>query len=515
MAQPKSPYKPAQEQQLMTDIWQPAIADDPHAFVLFSFPWGKPGTPLEHETGPRTWQKEKLLAIKAFIADQNFKALNDLLLDIFQDATSSGRGIGKSALVSWLVLWMLSTKLGSTVIVTANTEPQLKTKTWAEVGKWHTLLINSHWFEKNAMSIKPAPWFESLLKEQLKIDTGYYYAQAILWSEENPDAFAGAHNPQGMMLIFDEASGIAANIWSVSKGFFTEEKSKYRFWFAFSNPRRGSGAFFECFHKNRAFWRTTCIDGRTVEGTDKKVYAEIIAQYGEDSDEARIEVKGQFPRRGDSQFISREAVEQAIMRETLHDPHAAIIMGVDPARFGDDSTRIVFRQGRDARSIPSIRMKGADNMAVANEVARLIEKINPDAVCIDAGSGAGIIDRLRERGFRVHEIWFGSKAEEDQWADKRIEMWSRLREWLGGGCLPDDPQLKDDLTGPEYKFVGAGDRQRLESKDEMKRRGLASPDYGDGLALTFAVKVPRKDTTARRGHSRHQVVRDTEYEVFS
>jgi hypothetical protein len=517
MSAPRSPYKTEQEQALMTEIWSPRVSDNPLNFVMFCFPWGKPNTPLENEPGPRKWQREKLLKIKEHIDNQNFKELNDELLDLFQDATVSGRGVGKSALVAWLILWFMSTKLGSTSIITANTEAQLKTKTWAEVGRWHTLAINSHWFERSAMALKPAPWFESLIKDQLKIDTGYYYAQAILWSEENPDAFAGAHNPLGMLLIFDEASGIPAKIWSVSKGFFTEVKCKYRFWFVFSNPRRNTGAFFECFHKNRAFWRNTHIDARQVEGTDKRLYDDIIAEYGEESDEARIEVKGEFPRRGDRQFISREAVEGAVSRPQLRDEHAALVMGIDPARFGDDSTRFAFRQGRDARSIPSVKLKGLDNMEVVAEAVKWIEKVNPDAVFVDAGNGTGIIDRLRELKFTVHEVWFGSEPDDKQWADKRTEMWANVRGWLNEGCIPDDTELRDDLTGPEYEFVGGGDRLKLESKEKMKKRGLSSPDFGDALALTFTKKVARRDLIAMRKNTGRvsRQAKDTDYPIFS
>src|SRR5690606_24890073 len=104
-------------------------------------------------------------------------------------------------------------------------------------------------------------------------------------------------------------------------------------------------------------------------------------------------------------------------------------------------------------------IKGADNMAVANECARLIQKFNPDAVAIDAGNGTGVIDRLREMRYRVHEVWFGSKADSPEWANKRTEMWALMREWLNGGCIDDDQDLQDDLAGPEYKYMGTSDKQ--------------------------------------------------------
>lgn len=508
-----SPYSVKDEQKLMTEIWDAQISENPYAFVMFAFPWGQQGTPLERFKGPRKWQKEELLKVAEHIRLNKIRISRGENPVIYQSATASGRGVGKSALVAWLNLWMLSCVLGSTAITTANTEPQLKSRTWAELGKWHTLLINSHWFEKTALSLRPQAWFEASLKKQLKIDTGYYYAQAQLWQEENPDAFAGVHNYNGIILIFDEASGIPKPIWTVSEGFFTEP-ILHRYWFCFSNPRRNTGEFYECFHRSRNYWNRRNLDSRSVEGTDTRLLNQIIEKHGNDSDEARIEVKGEFPKQGDKQFISREIVEGSIARTLESDQYAGLIMGVDIARFGDDSTVLRFRRGRDARSIPAVKLKGKDNMEVANECAFWIDKYKPDAVCIDAGNGTGVIDRLREMKYKVHEIWFGSKATEEEYADLRTEMWARMRDWLQGGCIDDDSDLKDDLVGPEYGFDKL-ERVKLESKEKMKDRGIASPDNGDALACTFAVKVARTDINAsQKRRSSNKAVAGTDYDVF-
>lgn len=496
----------------MTELWDPRISEDPEKFVLFAYPWGKSGTPLHKVPGPRSWQRDELQQITQHIKENKERIRIGKQPEVYRSATVSGRGPGKSALTSWLNHWGMSTILGVTCINTANTEQQLKSRTWAELGKWITLSINSHWFDRSALSLRPAPWFEQVLKKDLKIDTGYYYSQAQLWSEENPDAFAGVHNHNGTIVIFDEASGIPSPIWTVTEGFFTEPVL-HRYWFCFSNPRRNTGAFFECFHKNRTFWRRRHIDSRTVEGTDRGVLQQIIDQHGDDSDAARVEVKGEFPRQGDKQFISREVIEGARSRDLEPDPAAALMMGVDPARYGDDSTVIRFRRGRDARSIPPIKLKGADNMKVANTCADLIHKYDPDAVCVDVGNGSGIIDRLREMGFKVFEVGFGTKSDLPEYANKRTELWALMRDWLGGGCIDGDSDLSDDLAGPEYQFQGRSDLIRLETKEEMKRRGFASPDDADALACTFAVKMARKDLNQSRGRkSRVAVGRD--YSIF-
>ncbi len=510
-------YTAKQEEQLMRELWSPRFTENPYNYVMFSYPWGKKDTVLEHIKGPRKWQKRELLLIADHIQKNKRLINNGKSPEVYQLAIASGRGPGKSALFAWLSDWFRTCIVGSTNITTANTESQLKSRTWAEFRKWQTMSINAHWFEPHALSIKPAPWYSKLVKEDLGIDPGYYYSEAQSWSAENPDAFAGAHNPLGMMLLFDEASGIDDSIWKVSEGFFTEPVL-HRYWIAFSNPRQNSGSFFKCFNAHRKYWRNLHIDSREVEGTDHAVYEKIIDTHGEDSDVARIEVKGLFPHQGANQFISNGVVEHATDRDIMKDNGAPLVMGVDVARFGDDSTVIRFRQGRDAKSIAPIIIRSMDNMQVAYFCAEAIDKYNPDAVNIDAGNGSGVIDRLRELKYKVNEIWFNSRKipSDSEYYNLRTYMWGETRNWLLGGCVDDSKELFNDLTAPQYGFQGGGDKIILEAKDSMKARGLASPDHGDALALTFAVKVSRRNTpTSLRSRKRLAKARDVDYDVFN
>jgi len=475
----------------MTRLWSPAIANDPEAFVLFAFPWGQPNTPLAKFSGPRKWQREILRDITKHIKVNEGK----VNMDTLREAVSSGRGIGKSALVSWLILWMLSTRIGSTVIVSANSEAQLRSVTWGELTKWQAMIINSHWWEVSATKIVPAQWLTELVERDLKKGTRYWAAEGKLWSEENPDAYAGVHNHDGMMLIFDEASGIADAIWAVGAGFFTENILD-RYWFAFSNPRRNSGYFFETFNSKRDFWQTRQIDARTVEGTDKQVYEQIIAEYGEDSIQARVEVYGDFPSAGEDQFISPMIVEDAFKRPKYKDETAPIVIGVDPARGGLDSTVIVVRRGRDIVAIK--RYKGEDTMSIVGRVIDAIDEYKPTLTVIDEGGlGYGILDRLTEQRYKVRGVNFGWKAKNPvMWGNKRAEMWGAMREWLKTASIPQDKMLKDDLVGPMKKPNSAG-TIFLEGKKEMKSRGLASPDAADALAVTFAYPVAHREYVER------------------
>ena len=192
-------YSPEEEQLLMTQLWSPQIASNPETFVLFAFPWGQKNTPLERFKGPRKWQREVLREIADFIRDNRSKIGAEEMIDALRSAVSSGRGVGKSALVSWLILWMLSTRIGSSVVVSANSETQLRTVTWGELTKWATMSINAHWWEPSATKLAPAAWLTDLVERDLKKGTRYWGAEGKLWSEENPDAYAGVHNMDGMM----------------------------------------------------------------------------------------------------------------------------------------------------------------------------------------------------------------------------------------------------------------------------------------------------------------------------
>ena len=508
-------YRIEDEQSLITELHDPQIKDDLEAFVLFAYPWGKPDTWLEPYKGPRHWQRDELQALTDHIKTNDARLKAGENPKLWRQCTASGRGSGKSALVAWLVNWMMTTRLGSTTIVTANTEPQLKSKTFAEIGKWTNSLINGHWFESTVLSVRPAPWFGKAVKEQLGIDTGYYYAQGQLWAEENPDAFAGTHNHFGCQVIMDEASGIPNQIFTVTAGFFTD-LIRDRYWHVFSNPRRNSGGFYDCFHDPTSPWRKRQLDVRTVEGIDPEFAEDLIQKFGIDSDPVRIEVLGQFPKQGDRQFINNALVREAQQREVVQDDGAALVMGVDIARFGHATSEFCFRKGRDARSIPTQSYRNRDNMFLVKEIAQAIDKYHPDAVCIDAGNGTGVIDRLRELGYRVHEVWFGGASSTPEWANKRTEMWADLRDWLGGGGIALSPQLFSDLTAPEYGPHGkAGDATMLETKEHLHDRGFNSPDQGDALALTFAVRVSRRDTQTARSTSRVRQAQGLDYNVFS
>jgi hypothetical protein len=280
------------------------------------------------------------------------------------------------------------------------------------------------------------------------------------------------------------------------------------FWSVFGNPTRNSGRFKECFPGGRFAhrWQGQQIDARSVSMTNKAQIATWAKDYGEDSDFFRVRVRGVFPRAGSLQFIDSERVDAAMVRDLAADPMAPLIMGVDIARQGADQTVIRFRRGLDARSIPAVKFRIPDLMQVASRVMEQVNAHNPDAVFVDAtGIGWGVFDRLAQLGCSgLVAVDFGAGADRTDGADataryanKRAEMWGYLKEWCKVGCLPGDRDLAADLTGVEFGYDAANAIQ-LERKDDMRRRGLASPDDGDALALTFAYPAIRRNVEEER-----------------
>lgn len=436
---------------------------DPLGFVLWAYPWGS-GI-LVGEDGPDVWQSQFLIKYGEYLRSGNPVRM----------ARASGHGIGKTALIAWIIQHFISTRPHPEIITTANTATQLETKTWRELAKWHNLLINKHWFDWTAT------------KYRCKADPGTWFAIAQPWSKERPDAFQGSHEKH-ILFLYDEASAIDDVIWETTEGAMTTPGAV---WIAFGNPTKNTGRFKECWGKFKHRWDIGRVDSRTAKMADLKQMEQWIEDYGEDSDFVRVRVKGMFPRASSSQFISEELVTAAQGRDNIPHlyNHMPVLVGVDVARFGDDQSVILIRQGTAVLKIHKYREK--DTMQLSGLVTEAIKTWKPQNVFVDeVGIGAGVVDRLHQLGYRnVMGVNVGTEpGDKDLYYNLRAEMWGKMRDWLSHAVLPDDDELRSDLIGPEYGFNDKNKIQ-LEKKQDMKKRGLSSPDVGDALALTFAVDV--------------------------
>lgn len=390
-------------------------------------------------------------------------------------AVSSGHSSGKTAFTAGLISYFIAVHPDPQIIVTANTELQLRQKTWRELAKWHNKSILREWFT----------WTATTYSLQGAAET--WFAAAVPNTPHSAESFAGAHEKY-MLLIFDEASAIDRAIWETAEG-ATATEGGYRKWLAFGNPTRIDGAFFDCFHKNKHRWNTRFLDTRQCRYADQSQIKAWAEDYGEDSDFFRVRVRGLFPHSSVIQLIGYGVARDAVGRHIDDQVYffAPKLIGVDVARFGDDATVITRRQG--LKVWPQIVLRGLNTMEVANRVAQEIMDWSPQGVFVDeTGLGAGVVDRLNQLGYSVIGVNAGAKPDQVKYLNKRIEMWSLMAEWIKQADIPDDQSLVDDLVAPEYYFTAKGQLQ-LEPKDSIKKRGLPSPDRGDSLALTFAYPV--------------------------
>ena len=345
-----------------------------------------------------------------------------------------------------------------------------------------------------------ASWFEvtgeRMYHKQFKES---WFCSAQSCREENSEAFAGQHTATSTSFyIFDEASAVPDKIHEVAEGGLTDGEPHF---YMFGNPTRSRGAFHKAtFGVERNRWITRTINSRNCRFSNKQLIEQWRQDRGEDSDFFRVRVLGLPPRADDAQFIDLERVIEAQKRQVTVLEDEPLIAGVDLAWGGEDSNVARFRRGKDARSIPPIRIPGEKTRDASVMVMKLSELLTEGVkgqkihtMFVDsAGISGAVASRLWDLGHRnVVEINFGADSPEDKFANMRAYMWGQLKGWLLSGAIDDHPRLECDLTAPGYG-LDKKIRVQLESKVDIKERGLDSPDDADALVLTFARKVVPK-----------------------
>jgi len=411
----------------------------------------------------------------------------------------SGRGPGKTAAMVWLALWYVCTRYRAQVVVTSSTETQLKNVFWAQLSKFFGQLspIFRDVFDLQGEALRhrqfPREWFITRITAR----------------KENPENIQGYH-AEHLLIIADEAAGIPDEIMIAVEGSMTEEDNRL---VMVGNPLQSKGYFYDSHHRARSLYKRLHYNSETASRVHTDFPETMAARYGKDSPYYYAYVLGEFPPAEINQLISRDLVDGAAGKHLQAQAytHAPKLLGVDVARYGDDKSAIIRRQGLAASGLQT--WHGLDTMALSNLVANEIEDWQPDAVFVDSvGVGAGVVDRLRQLGHRVIAVNGGERAvQAAKMFNLRAEMWVKMRDWLrDGGAIPDDEELRDDLTGPLYTFDNKG-RLQLERKEDMKKlRGLASPDKADALAMTFAQPVASRDNPRLKA----PVLAKMDYELF-
>lgn len=312
-----------------------------------------------------------------------------------------------------------------------------------------------------------------------------------IYGADNPDALRGMYFDG---VVLDEVAQMKPEVWDeIVLPALADRKG----WAVFIGTPKGINSFYSIYTTAVSQPDLYYSDVFTVNGTDALEAEEIALQKSIQSENKfRQEYLCDFTASVEDAIIPIDLVELAygkvIAPQAYH--QQPIIFGVDVARFGDDKSVIYVRQGLATLEIK--KYAGVDLFQFSENVMHKIKEYNPDAVFIDVvGVGAGVVDMLRSKQFGagVTGINSGSKPQNDQlFLNKRIEMWWRIKEWLElGGCIPADTELRVDLVSPLYSYDSAN-RMKLEKKEDMKARGIKSPDVADALALTFAQPVQKR-----------------------
>ena len=332
-----------------------------------------------------------------------------------------------------------------------------------------------------------------------------------LFGGDNPDAMRGLRLDGCVM---DEVSQLKNELWiDIVQPALSDRLG----WSIFIGTPSGINLFSELYYKamDEDDWTAARY---TVYDTDS-LHPNEVTRLKRDMSETSFarEYLCDFTAQGDDQLIALADTEDAAKRvyQSDHVKLFPVILGIDPARFGDDRSVVFRRQGRQA--FKPVVYRGIDNMELASRIANLIEEHNPDAVFCDAGAGSGVIDRLRQLKYDVIEIPFGGKAiKPEQYINRRTEMWWLMKQWIEeGGAIPNDSALKQELATPIYWYDNVG-RRVLESKDQIKKRlqGAGSPDLADALALTFALPVAKKEMEDIYIKRRREATQKTDYDPY-
>lgn len=437
-----------------------------------------PGFVRDYLTEPDPWQCDLLAA-----AQKGTRQLS----------VRSGHGVGKSAGAAFVVICTMLFRFPHRIVLTAATAGQLFDVLYPEVKGWIAKLPPDL---RNQFNVKSD-----------RIEVVENPADAFLTAKtsraETPEAMAGVHCDNGwVLLVGDEASGIPEAVFEAAAGSMSGERVTT---LLLGNPVRSTGFFYDTHHKVKDHWTTfhvSCIASKRV--SDKWV-EEMRVKYGEDSNAYRVRVLGEFPVGDDDTIIPMDAIHAAIGRDVEPSPSTPVVWGLDVARFGADKTALAKRKGRVL--IEPVRFfAGLDIMQVAGRVKAEYEttpeKARPVEILVDViGYGAGVVDRLRElglpcRGVNVSE----SPALGATYRNLRAELWFKCREWFlardvrlpspGPESSPVEREsmdaLVEQLAAIRFKVADSSGKILAESKAEMKKRGLRSPDGADALVLTFA-----------------------------
>jgi len=447
------------------------------------------------------WQKDNILGIESLFGVKLTEQQRELVT-LADDqkarvAVSSCTGSGKTAVLSMLTLLYLMVLPDCRILVTSPSFQQLNRVFHSEMKKWFRRMP-PQFQEMYDVTRETVRYTNSEKYEQ--------FASLVTASVENKEALQGGHS-ENYVIFADEASGISEEAFDILLATLSTGLGG-RF-IQVSNPVRSSGRFYQIFQDDLGRWNKLYFSAFDSPNVNKEWIEDMEETYGTDSDLYRMRVLGQFPRVGISQYIGSDLIEMAVRNnlELIHYHNYPKVMGVDVARFGDDKTVFVVRQGPKLLDIRSF--KGLDTMEVASRIAEHNAIFKCEAIFIDAiGIGAGTMDRCKELGLPVVEVIVSTKSSQPNiYCNLRSQLWGEMKAWLQNGadlpvsCRDKETNLAEQLTSMEYFYNNKMQLQLLSKKD-LKKSGHESPDIADALSHTFAGQA---FAVNRRGRIRRQV----------
>ena len=443
------------------------------------------------------WKQDPVAFVRECLKAQpdpwQIDALNDYAAHQ-RIAMCASKGVGKSTVLAWVVWHFMATRYKPLVACTSISADNLRDGLWAELARWQQVSpLLSRAFELSKERII------ALGKDELGNELGLtWYCSARNWSKtadmyQQSNTLAGLH-AENLLFVVDEAGAIPDAVVAAAEAGLATVGGDKRLVLA-GNPTNLDGPLYRACMRDAALWRITRISSAPDDpkrSTRVKIEwaQEQIRIYGRDNPWVLVNVFGQFPPSSMNSLVGPAEVEAAFTRAmTLNSQDSfAILIGVDVARFGDDRTVIVVRQGRAMRG-PPIILRGADTVEVAGRVAKLAAELRADAVFVDAtgGHGVGVIDILRQAHLRVLEVHFSGSPNDPTFFNKRSEIWWLAADWVKQASLPLLPDIVREFCEPTYSLQGG--KLRLEEKEQIKSRLGYSPDIVDALACTFSMPI--------------------------
>lgn len=416
----------------------------------------------------------------------------------------SGHGTGKDTSAAWAILWFLATRIYAKVVCTAPTARQLNDILWSEISKWmrdsaiqdEFIIQSEKIFHKGA----PKEWWARAVSPSVKADPA-----------DQAETLAGFHGDH-LLIVADEASGVEDPVFIPIEGAMTQEDNRA---ILIGNPTKNKGYFHDTqFHAEISkSWCRFHWDSRDSENVKSEYPIYMASKYGVESNVFRIRVAGEPPLEDERTLIPLYWAEQCIGKELIVDEEEPIYLGCDIARFGEDKSIILPRHG--LKILPWMTYQGLNTITLAGHIMQIYDEVHADGCAVDViGVGAGVADYLRKQRmpglFDVNVSW--ASSDPTRYALLRDELWWKIREkcMYGYYSFPDvkapgetisiGQELANELSSIYYEFNKNG-AVKVESKKDMKKRGVASPNIADALGVTeyfysVANKVFRKPVTS-------------------